>query len=229
MRQFVVIGLGRFGSSVAKTLVEKGGQVLAIDKDTQRVQEMSDIVTQAVCLDATDDKALKAVGAEHIDVAVVSTGSNLEASILITLTLKEMGISEIIAKATNDDHGKVLEKVGASRVVFPERDMGARLANSLISPKVIEQISISGDASMLELITPKEFIGKSLRQVNLRATYGLNVIAIKKKLEVITKFGERKLLEEKVDFSPSPDEFLKEDDILVIVGKNEYIDKIKRK
>ncbi|OIN97401.1 MAG: potassium uptake system protein [Deltaproteobacteria bacterium CG1_02_45_11] len=228
MRQFAVIGLGRFGSSVATTLGEKGAQVLAIDKDSERVQDISSIATQAVCLDATDEKALKAVGIENVDVAVVSTGPGLEASILITLTLKEIGIPEIVAKALNDDHGKVLSKVGATKLVFPERDMGVRLANNLFSPKVIEQINISGNSSIVEIMPSKEFIGKSLRQIDMRATYGLNVIAIKKRLEVITKFGERKLLEEKVDFSPHPDEVLKEDDILLVVGKNDNIEILKK-
>jgi trk system potassium uptake protein TrkA len=227
MRQFVVIGLGRFGSSVAVTLGGKKADILAIDMNSQRTQEVADFVTQAVCLDATDEKALKSVGIEHMDVAIVSTGSNLEASILITLLLKEIGVREIIAKALNNDHAKVLKKVGAGKVVFPERDMGERLANTLASPGVLEQVSISEDSSIIEIVCPKEFLGKSLRKANLRAAYGVNVIAIKKKLEVMTKFGEKKTLEEKVDFSPNPDELLKEDDILVVIGKNSNLDRLK--
>jgi len=135
MRQFAVVGLGRFGSSVAETLSSKGCQVLAIDTDEEKVQDLSELVAQAVCVDATDEKALKAVGIEPVDVAIVSVGGNIESSVLITLVLKEIGIKEVIAKAVTKDHGKVLEKVGADRVVFPERDMGIRIANALTSPK----------------------------------------------------------------------------------------------
>jgi trk system potassium uptake protein TrkA len=133
MKQFAVIGLGRFGASVAKTLAEKRQQVLAIDINEEKVQEFSEFVTQAVCIDATDEKALKAVGIKDVDVAIVSVGDDIEASILITLVLKEIGIKEIITKAVTEEQGKVLEKIGANRIIFPERDMGIRLAASLIS------------------------------------------------------------------------------------------------
>ena len=179
MRQFAVIGLGRFGSSVAKTLSEKGCQVLAVDIDEDKVQDFSEIVAQAVCLDATDEKALKAVGIENIDVAVVSVGDNIEASVLIALVLKEIGIKEIIAKAVTEDQGKVLKRIGADKIIFPERDMGIRLASALTSPKVSEYIGLSSECSIVEIRPPEEFIGKSLKQLNLRVESGLNIIAIK--------------------------------------------------
>lgn len=219
MRQFAVIGLGRFGSSVARTLSEMGHQVLAIDLDEDRVQEFSEIVAQAVCVDATDEKALKAVGIENIDVAVVGVGDNIEASILITLALKEIGVNQVITKSVTDDQGKVLERVGADKIIFPERDMGVRLANSLISPKVSEHIGLSSDCSIIEIAPPREFVGKTLKQLNLRATYGLNIIAIKS----IGDDGN-----ETVNPIPEADYKIKAQDKLMIVGPNKNIEKLKK-
>jgi trk system potassium uptake protein TrkA len=215
MRQFAVIGLGRFGMSVAKTLSEKGAQVLALDMDEQLVQEASEFVTHAVKVDATDEKALKAVGINKVNVAVVSIGVDLEASTLATLALKEIGVQEIVAKAITENQGKVLRKVGATRIVFPEMDMGMRVANSLLSPKIIDHINLSDECGVFELIPPKGFIGKSLRQIDVRAKYGLNVIAIRK--------GKDKL-----DVAPLADDKIEKGDVLVIIGKNENIEKLKK-
>lgn len=217
MKQFAVIGLGKFGFSIAKTLVDNGYQVLAIDTDEGRIQEASEIVANAVCLDATDEKALRAVGIENVDVAVVSVGADIEASILITLVLKEIGIKEIVAKAVTKSHGKVLLKLGASRIVFPEQEMGERVANMLISPKIIEHIYLSPDYSMVEVTAPKEFINKTLRQIDLRAKHGLTVIAIKHLIGT----------EERIDISPAADDIVKENDILIVVGSNKNIKKLK--
>ncbi|MBU3959207.1 MAG: TrkA family potassium uptake protein, partial [Candidatus Omnitrophica bacterium] len=158
MRQFAVIGLGRFGWSVAKTLSEKGHQVLAIDKDEELVQEASDFVTESVQVDSTDEKALKAVGIMNVDVAVVAIGTNLEASVLTTLIIKELGVQHIVARAVTDEHAKVLQRVGATKVVLLERDMGARIANSLVSPSILEHIELSPESSIIETVPPKEFI-----------------------------------------------------------------------
>lgn len=228
MRQFAVIGLGRFGYNVAKTLSEKGQQVLAIDIDEERVQDVSEIVTQAVCADAKDEKALKAVGIENVDVAIVAMGDNIEASILITLALKELGVKEIVAKAVDDDHGKVLEKVGATKVVAPERDMGIRVALSLISPTVIEHIELSEDSSIAEVVPPSEYINKRLRDIDIRKKYSLNVIAIKKKTKIVIKDGTTKE-EDKINVAPEPDDTIRHGDILVVVGRNEHIEKFQRR
>ncbi|MBL7068637.1 MAG: TrkA family potassium uptake protein [Candidatus Omnitrophica bacterium] len=228
MRQFVVIGLGRFGFSVAKTLSVKGHQVLGIDIDEDRVQDLSEIATQAVCADATDEKALKAIGMENIDVAVVGMGDNIEASILTTLVLKELGIKEIVAKAVSEDHRKVLQRVGATKVVAPEKDMGIRVANSLISPAVIEHIELSEDSSIVELIPPGEYINKSLRDIDIRKRYGLNIIAIKKKMKIVSKEGEVKE-EHKINVAPEPGDMIRKEDILIVVGTNEHIEEFKKR
>lgn len=226
MRQFAVIGLGRFGSSVAKTLSEKGHEVLGIDVDEEKIQDLSELVTQVVCIDATDEKALRAVGIENVDVAVVSIGGNLEASILITLILKEIGIKEVISKAVTTEHGKVLQRVGATKMVFPERDMGVRLANSLISPTIVEHIELSSDCSIVEVIPPSEFVGKSLGDIDIRAEYGVNVIAIKRKVPLVTKEG-KKVFEQRIDVSPKADDIIYKEDILVVLGENKNIEKLK--
>jgi len=220
MRQFAVIGLGRFGASVAKTLSEKGHQVLGVDIDSEAVQAASEYVTQAVQVDGTDENTLASIGLDNIDVAVVGIGDKIEASILITLSLKELGIKEIVCKAVTVNHGKVLEKVGATKVVFPERDMGVRIANSLISPNILEHIGLSSQCSILEMHPPAEFIGKTLQELDLRAKYGLNIIAIKKK-------GEEN--KEDINISPKPDKIIEEDDIMVVIGANENIENVKKK
>lgn len=220
MRQFAVVGLGRFGSSVAETLSGKGCQVLAIDTDEEKVQDMSEIAAQAVCVNATDEKALKAVGIESVDVAIVSVGGNIESSILITLVLKEIGIKDVIAKAVTKEQGKVLEKVGADRVVFPERDMGIRIANMLTSPKVSEHIDLSSECSIIEIKAPQEFVDKSLKQLNMRVEFGLNIVAIKSR----DARGA-----EIVNPTPAADYKIKAQDKLMIVGPNENIEKLKKK
>lgn len=227
MRQFAVIGLGRFGSSVAKTLSEKGKEVLGIDRREQIVQEMSDAITQAVCVDANDEKALKAVGIENVDVAIVAIG-NLESSILITLMLKEMGIKEIVAKAVTQDHKKVLEKIGATRIVMPEKDMGQRVASALVTPQVLDHIDLSGDSSIVEIVSPPDFVGKTLKDLDIRAKHGINVIAIKRKVRSLSAKGDAKY-EEKIEVTPPADEIIREKDVLVIIGPNDKIENLKKK
>jgi len=222
MRQFAVIGLGRFGWSVAKTLSEKGHQVLAIDKDEELVQEASDFATEAVQVDSTDEKALKAVGIMNVDVAVVGIGTNLEASILTALILKELGVQHIVARAVTDEHGKVLQRVGATKVVFLERDMGMRVANSLVSPSVLEHIQLSPEFSIIETVPPKEFIGKSIRAMDVRVKHGLNIIGIRKKEPSIK--GDPEL-----NVAPKADYIVKQGDIFVIIGSNENLDKFRKK
>lgn len=216
MKHYAVVGLGRFGSSVARTLAAKGQQVIAIDRNEDLVHDIMDTVTKAVCLDASDEKAVKSVGVENVDVAVVGIGTDVEASILITLLLKDLGISEIVCKATSPEHEKVLKKIGATKVVLPEKDTGERIAETLISvsDKVLDRIGLTGNSSIIELIAPKELIGKSLRELDIRAKYGVNVIAFKKK--------EKE--EEKINVTPQADYLVAEGDILVVFGENERIE-----
>ncbi|MBU4561428.1 TrkA family potassium uptake protein [bacterium] len=226
-RQFAVIGLGRFGSSVARTLVNAGCEVLAIDESEEKVKEISDLVTQAVELDGTDEKALKAVGIEDVDVAIVAIATDMLASILITLLLKEIGVKEVVAKALNARHGRILQKIGADKVIFPEREMGERLAQTLVTPSVLEQIELAPGHSIMEIVAPKAFVGKTIRDLNIRAKYEANIITIKKKVPHLTKTGETDFVET-VNMTPKAEDRIEKGDHLMVIGKDESLSKLKK-
>jgi len=212
-KQFVVIGLGRFGTSVAKTLSSLGHDVLAMDKNEHAVQVIMQDVTQAVQADAREEETLRALGVRNLDVAIVAIGDDLEANILITLMLKEMGVPYVVAKAQSVQHGKVLEKIGADKIVYPEQDMGIRLANNLIRTNVMDFIELSLDFSIFEIISPSHFVNKSIGKLNLRAVYNINVVAIKKGKEEIV-------------IAPGANAVVNEGDILVIVCNKKALAKL---
>ncbi|BFH65150.1 MULTISPECIES: potassium channel family protein [Paenibacillus] len=211
-KQYAVIGMGRFGFSVANALSEMGFDVLAIDSNEQRTQAVSNIVTHAVSADCTDEEALRALGIRNFDVVVVAIGEDIQSSILTTLILKDIGVGTIIVKAQNELHGKVLNKIGADKVIYPERDMGMRVAHHLVSPNILDYIEISDDYSILEMKASEEMVGKNLRELDVRARFGCNVMAIKQGA--------------KMNISPSPDDHLEEGDILVIVGQKNDLTKL---
>ncbi len=225
MRQFAVIGIGRFGYSVARTLASQGCQVLAIDSSPEEVESIVDFVTQAVQLDATDEKALRAVGITDIDVVVVAIGLNKEASIMTTLLLKEVGVKEVIAKAISPLHGKVLKRIGANRVVYPEGDMGQRLAKSLACPDILDNLELSKDYGIYEVFAPRQFIGKSLCQLEIRANWGFNVIAIK----TPAPKAKASCADMSINVSPLADDVLASGSILVVVASNQDMEKFKKK
>lgn len=214
MKQFVVIGLGRFGLSLAKTLYELGHDVLGIDNDEEIVQNVAESITHAVKADATDENALKALGVRNFDVAVVSIGNDIQSSILVTLILKEMGIKCVISKANSELHGRVLKKIGADKIVFPERDMGIRLAHNLTLSNIIDYIELSPEYSIVEIAALPTWFNKTLKQLNMRTRFGLNVIAIKRNGSVI--------------ISPGGDEEILKDDILTVVGSKSNIENIEK-
>lgn len=218
-KQYAVIGLGRFGYSIAKTLAEHNCEVIAIDKDEERVKKMADFVTYAVQLEAMDEKSLRSLGVQNVDTAVVSIGENLEASILVVMILKEMGLKNIIAKAVTRLHGKVLENLGVNKVVYPERDMAIRVAHNLIHPNIVEQLELSPEYSIIELPAPDIFVGKSLTEMKLRSQYGANLIAIKRKVM------EDGVEQEKWNVNPHPTDVIHKGDLLVLVGRNKDLEK----
>lgn len=213
-RQFVIIGLGRFGSSVAKTLYSLGNEVLAIDSDEEIVQNISDSVTHAVQADATDETTLRSLGIRNFEVAVITIGSDVQASIMVTLLVKELGVKYVIAKAQNELHAKVLYKIGADRVVFPERDMGVRVAHNLCSANILDYIELSPDYSIMEINALDEWVEKSLRELSMRSKYGVNVMALKK--------GDT------INISPKADDIIKKGDILVVIGGIEELNAIEK-
>lgn len=214
MKQFIVIGLGRFGSSVATTLYKLGYDVLGVDNDEELIQSLSNSMTHTVQADATDENVLKELGVRNFDVAIVSIGEDIQASILVTLILKEMGINYIIAKAQNSLHAKVLYKIGADRIVFPERDMGIRVAHNLVLPNILDYFELSSDFSIVELVSLEEWYDKSLKDIDLRGTHGLNVIVIKRGKEMI--------------ISPKANDKILKDDVLVVVGENKDIERLEK-
>jgi trk system potassium uptake protein TrkA len=211
-KQFVVIGLGRFGSSLARTLYSLGHEVLAVDENEEAVQEIVEHVTHAVQADATDESSLNALGIRNFDVAVIAIGNDMQASILVTLMMKELGLKYVVSKAMNDLHAKVLYKIGADRVVFPEREMGVKIANNLISSNILEYIELSDDYSIVETQTLSEWIGKNLVEINMRAKFGVNVMAIKRN--------------SKINISPKADDVIEEGDTLIVVGKNDDLSRL---
>lgn len=211
-RQFVIIGCGRFGSSLARTLFALGHEVLVADKCEERVQALSEFVTHAVQVDATDERSLKALGLRNFDTAVISIGSDVQASIMATLISKELGVKYVLCKAQNELQAKVLYKIGADKVVFPERDMGVRVAHNLVSKNVLEYIELDPEYSIVEIVPINSWIGKTIKDVDLRATYGINVMAIKQ--------------EEGINISPEADTIIESEDVLVVIGKNEIINSI---
>jgi len=213
-RQFVVIGLGRFGTSIAETLYSLGNDVLAVDSDEEIVQDISDKVTHSVQVDANDENSLRALGIRNFDCAVISIGANIQSSILATLLVKELGVKYVITKATNALHAKVLYKIGADRVVFPERDMGVRVAHNLVSSNILDYIELSPDYSIAEVLSPEEWHNKTLGELNIRAEYGINVMAIKRN--------------DDIDVSPSADNIVQPGDIIVAIGNIEELNKLEK-
>lgn len=227
MGQFVVIGLGRFGSSIARALSEKNFEVLAIDKDESQVKAMEGVVSQAVVLDATDEKSLRELGINDFDTAIVSMGDTVEDSIMITLTLKEMGVKQVIVKAKSELHAKILKKVGADRITFPERDMADRLAQSLASPKIFDFIEVSETYGIVEMVAPKKFSNKTLTDLKLRDKYKVSAVAIKRKIPVSKPDGSTDFKEEIVVGPGGADEIIA-GDVLILLGRNEDLDKIRK-
>jgi trk system potassium uptake protein TrkA len=215
MKKFAVIGLGNFGFFATKALYEDGNEVIAIDLDKFKVQAIDAYCTEAVVLQATDKEKLKVLGLENMDGVIVSTGTKISTSILICNYLQEIGVKKILVKAQDEDHGKILKKVGATEIIYPERDMAVRVSRSLSQPNVMDFIPLSDDYDLVQVDPPKEFIGKSLKTLNLRARYNIHIIAIKE------------LVPENFILVPHADFVIKDSDILMILGKSEDIRKIK--
>lgn len=214
-KQFVVIGLGRFGGSVTRTLLSLGYEVMGIDKDEKRVQEYAPILSHVYQADSTDDQVMRELGIRNLDHAIVAIGENLQASILTTLILKDIGVKFVTAKATSDYHQRVLEGVGADHIVHPERDTGVRVAHQVTSKNMIEYLELSPEHSLVEMIAPPIFCGKTLKSLDFRAKYGCSVMAIRRK-------------DNDLVVSPHADDHIYEGDMLVIIGKNSEIRRFER-
>lgn len=214
-KDFAVIGLGTFGGSICKELAKMGMDVLAIDKDEDIVEDYSNIVTQAVVADAKDEQVLRDLGIRNFDHVIVAIGNDIQSSILITIMLKELGVKRVTAKALTDLHSKVLRKIGADHVVHPERDMGRRIAHNLISSSVLDYLALSDKYSIVEMQVSEPLVGRSLIELNIRARYGINIVAIKRNDDIIIK--------------NAAEEVLQWGDILIAIGSDEDINRFERK
>ncbi|MDF2595627.1 MAG: TrkA family potassium uptake protein [Clostridia bacterium] len=214
-KQFAVFGLGRFGISVATTLAEAGYEVMVVDKSEDKVQDISAFVTHAVQADATDMDTLRSLGIRNFDVAVVSIGKDIQSSIMITLLLKEIGIPYVVVKASTEIHQRVLQKLGADRIILPEHEMGKRIAANLISGNIIDYIQLSPDYSIMEISILPEWSNSTIKDLNVRAKYGINIIAVEH--------------EGSINVSPEPDYVLLKDDVLVVVGNNTALHALEEK
>ncbi len=194
-KQFAVFGIGRFGSALCKELSEMGHEVLAIDTSEENVNDISPYVTQALQLDATDEEAVHSLGLRNFDAVVVSIGSNLSDSIMITLLCKEQGAKYLLAKASDELHAKMLKKMGADRVVFPERDMGVRVAKTLVSPRLLDLINVSGDYMMADIVAPASWVGKTIQEIDIRKRYHVSVLVINRAEDVMLNLTAQTRLE----------------------------------
>lgn len=218
MKKVAVIGLGGFGSSVVKTLANKKDiEIIAIDNDKNKVNEIKDIATQPITMDATIKDNLVSVGIEDVDFAVVASGPSLEPAILTVHILKELKVPRIIAKALSEDHEKILHLVGASDVVYPEKDEGEKLGNQITSPNLIDYIPLDSGFVIQEIAPPDVFTGKTLSEIDIRKKYKITVLAIKS------------IIPDKTLINPTGDEVIKESDILIVFGENEDIEKLHKK
>jgi len=224
MKQFLVIGLGQFGTELAKALQEKGAEVIAVDSNIDLVESIKDEVSGAVCLDSTDEDALRSLNIGNFDAAIVSIGENWEASILATAILKELGMETIIARSAGAIHEKILEKVGASRIISPEINIADQLARNLVSPGLLDHIALPDGQSIFQVKVREEFHDKTLIELDFRRNYGLLVVSIQRRISKVSESGEV-YYETRTISLPSATEAIKRDDILVLVGMKKDIEK----
>jgi trk system potassium uptake protein len=214
-KEFVVIGLGRFGGSIVRSLADQGMEVMAIDQDEDKVNEFSSIASHAVVADSTDESVLKSLGIRNFDHVIVAIGDDIQSSVLTTLMLKEIGVKKITVKAQNDYHEKVLRKIGANQVVHPERDMGRRIAHNIISNNVLDYLELSDEHSIVEIVASERLSGNSLIDLDIRAQFGINIVAIKREKDIIV--------------SPQADEQIRVGDILIVIGADTDINRFEKK
>jgi trk system potassium uptake protein len=215
MKRVIVIGLGIFGMNLVKTLYENGIEIIAIDKNKDMIQQVKESCSKAILADGTNKEVIESIGIQEDDIVIISFGEDLSASTLITLHLKELKVKNIIVKAPSEDHKRVLERVGATDVIIPEKEMADKVARSIISPNVLDYIPLSEDYTISELAPPASFYGKTIGDLHLRSKYHIEVIAVKE------------VLPDRINMVPRADFVIKDSDVLVVIGKEDDIQKIK--
>ncbi|MDD2958743.1 MAG: TrkA family potassium uptake protein [Lachnospiraceae bacterium] len=210
-KQYVVFGVDRFGASVARTLEKAGCQVIAVDKDSEKIQAIADDVSYALTADVEDPETIKNMGLRNVDGAVITMVDNMEASIVSAMMCQEMGLKYIVARAKNKMHGQILEKIGVSKIVYPEQEMGERVGRFIAAQDFMDWVSLSPNFSLVEMMTPPEWAGKSLAELNLRNKYGFNIVGMKK--------------EDQMQLQLQPNAPLEADTVLYVIGKNTDLEK----
>lgn len=214
-KEFVVFGVGDFGMNVAKTLSNSGATVMVVDKNENQLEKIAGEVTHTICADATNPEAMKQLGIRNYDGAVVGIGHNLETSALITMQLEEMDVPFIMVKASTDIEGRILTRLGADKVIFPDREMGIRVANDIMNGNYFEAIELSEEYSIVDMMAPSEWVGKNLQQLNIRSKYGVSIIGIRG-------------LEE-TNINPAAEYTLQPQDVLIVLGHNTEIQRLREK
>jgi trk system potassium uptake protein TrkA len=227
MRQFAIFGLGVFGVSVAKNLMKEGMEVIVIDNNDKNIELIKNDVTEAVILDSTKEEALRAIDIGRVDCAVLCIGEDMEASILTALLLRKLEVPKIVARSNSPGHRQILSLIGVNEIISPEQEMGMRLAKRLSSTHILHHLDISEEHTIAEVMVGDNLIGKSIRDLNLRSRFGVNIVGIKKKIPQVTESGENIFMEKYVDF-PAPDDVVEEGDVLVMVGSERSIQDIER-
>ncbi|MBC8414947.1 MAG: TrkA family potassium uptake protein [Candidatus Cloacimonetes bacterium] len=223
MAKFAVIGLGKFGMNVATTLFDKGAEVIVIDNNQELIDEISGRVSVAINMNSTDEKSLKANRIQDVDAVILAIGNNIEVSVLTSVILKKLGVSNIYAKVDSKVHARILELLGIQNIIFPEEQIGKQLANSLISSSVLEYIDLSSGHSVVELAIPDIWIGKTLQELALPTEKGVNIVAIKYTSQNVTEGGEN-IIEKRINDMPGANDVVNEDDVLVLIGPKTKID-----
>lgn len=224
MDRFAIIGMGRFGRRLAKLLTDAGAEVVAVDRRQDLVEQVRDVVTRSVCLDATDEEALRHQGIDEVDVAVVGIGTSFEAAILTTVLLKQMGVPRVISRATTSIRAQILSRIGADDIVNPESESADRWRTRLVAPRMLEQIELSEGFSLVQTAAPKQFYGKTLGEIDMRKNYQVQVIAVRRKTEDINADGKRKAREVVISV-PTAETILQEGDVLMLIGSDEALRK----
>jgi trk system potassium uptake protein TrkA len=225
MAKYAIIGLGKFGWTVATTLAENGIDVIAIDKNAKLVDDIKDLVSMAACLDSTDENALRGLSINEVDAVVLAVGSSIQESILTCAILKKIGVNMIYAKVENHLHGRILEFLGVQNIYLPEEMVGMQLAKTLVSKNILEYINLTSGHIMIELVAPHDFVGMTLQELALPADRGINVVAIKYNYLNITEDG-RNVVELRINDMPGANDFVHDGDILILLGPKGNIDKL---
>jgi trk system potassium uptake protein len=227
MARYAVIGLGRFGMTVANILAENEMEVIAIDQNQSLVDEISGKVTQAVCMDSTDESELRNLFLNEVDAVIVAIGSNIQESILTSAILKKIGVGVIHAKVENHLHGRILELIGVTRIIFPEEIVGTQLAKTLVSRNILDYFNLSSGHSVIELIAPPVYIGKTLQELSLPTQKGVNIIAIKYNYLTVSDDGKN-TIEQRLNDMPGANDKINEGDVLILLGQKKNIDDLIR-